>query len=84
MPEEPQESRELRGRDRSGELVDGELLEEIELLADVITGVAGYAGRLTPGQLDEVLGLCDQAAHAREHDKPPLSPECEAAPADQE
>jgi len=39
------------------DLVDDELLEEIELLVDVITRVAGHAGYLSGDEVDSVLGL---------------------------
>ena len=39
------------------DLVDCQLLEEIELLADVITRVAGHAGYLSGDEVDSVLGL---------------------------
>ena len=38
-------------------LVDFQLLEEIELLVDVITRVAGHAGYLSGDEVDSVLGL---------------------------
>ena len=39
------------------DLVDDQLLEEIELLVDVITRVAGHAGYLSRDEVDSVLGL---------------------------
>jgi hypothetical protein len=39
------------------DLVDFELLEEIELLVDVITRVAGHAGYMSGDEVDSVLGL---------------------------
>ena len=39
------------------DLVDNQLLEEIELLVDVITRVAGHAGYLSRDEVDSVLGL---------------------------
>ena len=39
------------------DLVDDQLLEEIELLVDVITRVAGRAGYLSRDEVDSVLGL---------------------------
>jgi hypothetical protein len=39
------------------DLVDDELLEEIELLVDVISQVAGHAGYLSRDEVDLVLGL---------------------------
>ena len=45
------------------DLVDKQLLEEIELLVDVITRVAGRAGYLSRDEVDSVLGL-PSVAHA--------------------
>jgi hypothetical protein len=39
------------------DLVDDQLLEEIELLVDVITRVAGHAGYLSRDEVDSALGL---------------------------
>jgi len=39
------------------DLVDDQLLEEIELLVDVITRVAGHVGYLSRDEVDSVLGL---------------------------
>ena len=39
------------------DLVDDQLLEEIELLVDVITRVAGHAGYLSTDEVDSLLGL---------------------------
>ena len=39
------------------DLVDYQLLEEIELLVDVITRVAGHTGDLSGAEVDSVLGL---------------------------
>ena len=39
------------------DLVDCQLLEEIELLVDVITQVAGHTGYLSGDEVDSVLGL---------------------------
>lgn len=39
------------------DLVDDQLLEEIELLGDVITRVAGHCGYLSRDEVDSVLGL---------------------------
>ena len=39
------------------DLVDCQLLEEIELLVDVITRVAGHTGDLSGAEVDSVLGL---------------------------
>ena len=39
------------------DLVDFQLLEEIELLVDVITRVAGRAGYLSRDEVDSVLGV---------------------------
>ena len=39
------------------DLVDCQLLEEIELLVDVITRVAGHTGDLSGDEVDSVLGL---------------------------
>ena len=40
-----------------GDLVDATLLEEIVLLSDVITTVAGHLDHLDDGEVDEVLGV---------------------------
>ena len=42
---------------RRHDLVDNQLLEEIELLVDVITRVAGHDGYLSRDEVDSVLGL---------------------------
>ncbi|GAB3888756.1 hypothetical protein GCM10028802_41530 [Terrabacter terrigena] len=39
------------------DLVDDQLLEEIELLAEVITQAAGHPGPLSQDEVDAVLGL---------------------------
>ena len=39
------------------DLLDNQLLEEIELLVDVITRVAGHDGYLSRDEVDSVLGL---------------------------
>ncbi|NUR17143.1 MAG: hypothetical protein HOQ13_12655 [Dermatophilaceae bacterium] len=40
-----------------GELMDPELMEDIDLLADVMTSVTGRPVRLTPEEVDAVLGV---------------------------
>lgn len=39
------------------DLVDFQLLEEIELLVDVITRLAGHTGYMSRDEVDSVLGL---------------------------
>lgn len=61
------ESRELTRGDREAtegqrDLVDAALLEEIDLLADLITGASSYTCHLTGQQLDSLLGLCPDSA----------------------
>ena len=58
QPVEPAETVEPVERvERVGGLVDPTLLEEITLLSDVITDVAGYSGHLDPEAVDHVLGV---------------------------
>ncbi|MEW1955412.1 hypothetical protein [Terrabacter sp. NPDC080008] len=57
-PEQPVEQLEpAEPVERVGGLVDSTLLEEITLLSDVITDVAGYSGHLDPEAVDHVLGV---------------------------
>jgi hypothetical protein len=61
--------------DRPGaELVDAALLQEISLLADVITSLGGVKGHLTLDQVDAVLGVASdggpRTAPAERHTPP--------------
>jgi hypothetical protein len=52
----------IQGTDKAAppprrDLVDDQLLEEIELLGDVITRVAGHGSYLSSDEVDSVLGL---------------------------
>src|SRR4051812_37755646 len=58
----PHGTRHVRGTDdpappRRHDLVDDQILEEIELLFDVISRVAGHDGYLSTDEVDTVLGV---------------------------
>ena len=46
-----------RARARTGEMVDSALLDDITLLAEVITSVARYPRHLKGDEVDDVLGV---------------------------
>lgn len=52
------------GQSGQGELVDGALLAETELLSEVIASVTGCPGHLTPDEVDSVLGVPAESRRA--------------------